>query len=46
MATVVSRDLEYGMARMWGVFVGSKVWHASEKLFRDRDEALAWLNMV
>ena len=46
LATVVSRDLEYGMARMWEVYVESEDWHVSEKLFRDRDEALAWLNMV
>ena len=46
LAPVVNRDLEYGLARMWGVFVESKAWHASEKLFRDRDEAVAWLKSV
>ena len=46
LATFVSRDLEYGLARMWEVYVESEGWHASEKLFRERDEALAWLNMV
>ena len=46
LALVVDRDLEYGMARMWQVFVETEVWYASEKLFRDRDEAVAWLKIV
>jgi hypothetical protein len=46
VATLVSRDLEYGMARMWEVFVESEVWDASEELFRDRDNAVAWLSIA
>ena len=47
LATVVSRDLEYGMARMWQILLEiHEVWYASEKLFRDRHEAVAWLKNV
>ena len=41
-AIFVSRDLEYGMNRMWMVFVEGK-WEVVVDLFRSRDEAIAWL---
>jgi hypothetical protein len=41
-ALVVSRDLEYGMNRMWMVFVENK-WDVMVELFRSREEAIAWL---
>ena len=41
-ALIVSRKLEYGMNRMWMVFVEDK-WDVTVELFRSRDEAIAWL---
>ena len=41
-AILVGRELEYGMTRMWEVFVDGK-WDVTEKLFRSRDEAISWL---
>jgi len=41
-AVVVSRDLEFGLVRMWGVFVGDG-WEAEAQVFRSFDEAVAWL---
>ena len=41
-AILVARDIEYGMIRMWDVFVEGK-WDVEARLFRSRDEALAWL---
>jgi hypothetical protein len=41
-ALVVSRNLEFGMVRMWGAFVDGK-WDVQPNLFRSRDEAIAWL---
>lgn len=43
-AFLVSRDLEYGMIRMWMVFVEDK-WLATAKIFRSREEAIAWLSV-
>ena len=43
IAIVVARDLEYGMIRMWQAFMNSKVWDMSDKLFKSRDEAIAWI---
>jgi hypothetical protein len=43
-AILVARDLEYGMNRMWAVFVEGK-WNVEVALFRSRDEALAWLSV-
>ena len=44
VALVVDRDLDYGMTRMWQVLVGSDTTsHDSVKIFRNRDEAAAWL---
>lgn len=45
-ANLVGRDLEYGMTRMWQVFVEPTIWPASEKLFRDRNDAVTWLKKV
>jgi hypothetical protein len=42
-AVVVGRDLEYGLARMWGVFVGDG-WEAEAQVFRSIDEAVAWFD--
>ncbi len=42
MPILVFRELEYGMVRMWEVFVEGE-WDVTEKLFRSRDEALSWL---
>lgn len=42
-AHLLSRDLEYGLARMWQVYV-EKEWDATEQLFKSRDEAIAWLS--
>jgi hypothetical protein len=41
-AHFVSRELEFGMARMWETLVEGK-WDVSEKLFKSKDEAVAWL---
>ncbi len=43
-AIFVSRDLEYGMNRMWMVFVEEK-WETAVDVFRSRDEAIAWLTV-
>lgn len=42
-AVVVGRDLEFGLARMWGVFVDDE-WDVAAAVFRSREEAVAWLN--
>ncbi len=42
IAHAVSRDLEFGLVRMWESFV-SLQWEARLKVFRSRDEAIAWL---
>ncbi len=41
-ALVVGRDLEFGMVRMWGVYVEEK-WDVTANLFESRAEAIAWL---
>ena len=44
VAIVVDRDLDYGMTRMWQVLVENQtISYASAKIFRNRDEAWAWL---
>ena len=44
VAIVVDRDLDYGMTRMWQVLVERHTTsHDPSKIFRNRDEALAWL---
>ena len=42
-AIVVGREVEYGLARMWEAYLGADAWDVSQKLFRSKDEALAWL---
>jgi hypothetical protein len=42
-ALLVTRKLEFGMARMWGILVENK-WDISEKPFKSRVEAVAWLS--
>jgi hypothetical protein len=43
IAFLVGRDLEYNLLRMWQTFVATEDWYVSHELFRDRDEAIAWL---
>ena len=43
-AFLVSRDLEYGMVRMWMAFVEYKLL-ATAEVFRSKDEAIAWLSV-
>ena len=44
VAIVVDRDLDYGMTRMWqGMVERHTTSFDSVKIFRNRDEALAWL---
>ena len=42
LAVLVSRDLEYGLARMWNVFVEEK-WDGIGQVFRSREDAVHWL---
>lgn len=42
LAVLVSRDLEYGLARMWHVFVEDK-WDGTSGVFRSREDAVVWL---
>jgi hypothetical protein len=42
IAHAVSRDLEFGLVRMWESFVSNQ-WDARVMCFRSRDEAVAWL---
>ena len=47
VAIVVDRDLDYGMTRMWQVLVERHTSsYDSAKIFRNRDEALAWLKSL
>ena len=41
VAIVAPRDQEFGMSRMWEVFVEGTGWQTA--VFRDRAEAVAWL---
>ena len=43
LALIVSRDLAFGMIRMWEGFMEG-TWDVTERLFRSRDEALMWLS--
>ena len=44
VAIVVDRDLDYGMTRMWQALVERHTTpYDSVKIFRNRDEAVAWL---
>lgn len=42
-AIVVGRDLEFGLARMWAVYVEGR-WDAEASVFRSKDEAQDWLS--
>ncbi len=42
LAVVLRRDVEFGLARMWGVFVDGR-WDAIVSIFRSRDKAVQWL---
>ncbi len=42
LAILVARNLEYGMNRMWKVFVDDQ-WDVVIKQFRSKEEAVAWL---
>ncbi|RDH80672.1 MAG: hypothetical protein DIZ80_16720 [endosymbiont of Galathealinum brachiosum] len=42
LSMYVSRDLEYGLNRMWHVFIKDG-WDAEGNVFRSREEALDWL---
>ncbi len=42
-AIVVERNLEYGLARMWGEFVHGR-WDAVAEVFRSQEEAKIWLS--
>ncbi len=41
-ATVAPRDEQYGLVRMWEVFVEGR-WDVIHQAFRSRDEAVSWL---
>ena len=41
-ALVLTSDLEFGLGRMWEAFVENE-WDVSERLFKSRDDAIAWL---
>jgi len=41
-AVVMPTDVQYGMTRMWQMFVDEYL-KAVPMIFRDRDEAIAWL---
>ena len=41
-AIVAPRDLEYGLSRMWLVFVNDEE-DVSTRIFRAREEAIAWV---
>jgi len=44
MALAANNDLGYGFLRMWQTYVEMRtIWQVSEKVFRKREEALAWL---
>ncbi len=43
-AIVVRRDLEFGLARMWGGYIEGR-WDMSADIFRSRTKALAWLTV-
>lgn len=42
MASLVGRDVEFGLARMWEVFVEDK-WDGETHVFRERAAAVDWL---
>ena len=42
MAILVSEDLEYGLGRMWQVYIEGK-WNGASEIFRSREDAVGWL---
>ena len=42
MAILANREVVFGMARMWEVFVDDK-WDGETRVFRERTEAVDWL---
>ena len=42
-ALLVTSDLEFGLARMWDVYVEDR-WNVITELFRSRDAAISWLS--
>jgi hypothetical protein len=42
-ALLLTHDLEFGLGRMWEVFVENE-WDVTEKLFKSREEAIKWLS--
>ena len=42
MAILVPEDLEYGLGRMWQVYVEDK-WNGTCEIFRSREDAVGWL---
>lgn len=44
MSMYVSRNLEYGLNRMWHVFIEDN-WEVVGNVFRSREEAMAWLGV-
>ena len=42
LAVVVFRDVEFGLARMWGAFVDGR-WNATAQTFRTPKEGRQWL---
>ena len=41
-ATLAPRDEQYGLVRMWEVFIDGR-WDVIHHVFRSRDEAVSWL---
>jgi hypothetical protein len=41
-ASVTPRDVQYGLVRMWEVFVDDR-WDVIHQAYRSRDEAVSWL---
>ena len=44
MSAYVSRDLEYGLNRMWHIFIEGN-WKVVGNVFRSRNEAMIWLGV-
>lgn len=43
IAILVDRDVEYGLARMWQMYINDGAWDVSQKLFKSKEDALLWL---
>ncbi len=42
-AILTPRDLEFGVGRMWQVFVEIDVWEVTQEVFKSEEKALDWL---